>query len=134
MMEYKPYKELLKRSYDFIVEYKFLTIEEGGRYSGTPFQGYRSDFWYEHNNHDIKGYFMIYPEFLDESGQVITDLSSRVSEKGRAAMWILNDKMQEYHRDRIRVGTTGYFLEGDKKVATCIVTEIGSLIAEPISN
>ena len=129
MQDYRPYSEVFDRPHDFVVEYRFLTAEEGGRYSGPPFQGYRSDFWYEHENHEMEGFFMIYPEFLDESGEAIIDTRSRVPERGRATMWILNDNMREYHQSRIVVGTSGFFMEGNKRVATCIVTGIDGLVA-----
>lgn len=121
---YKPYEEILERVCDFKVEYTFYDYNDGGR-ENTPFQGYRSDFWYEHSAHG-KEYqnFMIWPEFENENGDLILDDKTPVSKSGTARMWIISDTKRAYHLDKIKVGTIGYFREGYKKVAVCKVIEI----------
>ncbi len=42
-----PYKQRLGHLEDFKVKYRVYSKDEGGRES-LPFQGIRSDFWYEH--------------------------------------------------------------------------------------
>jgi hypothetical protein len=43
---HQPDELRLKHSPDFRVQYRFYEAHEGGR-ATTPWQGYRSDFWYE---------------------------------------------------------------------------------------
>ena len=131
MTRHKPYQERLGHPYDFEVEYRFLTENEGGRMTGTPHQAYRSDFWYEHDDHDIYGIFMIWPEFLDENGELIMETDKKVPNKGRARMWIIDDQTRNYHQKRIDVGMIGYFMEGSRKVAICTVTELTGLMTNP---
>jgi hypothetical protein len=131
MTTHQPYNERLGHPHDFVVEYRFLTEDEGGRQTGPPHQSYRSDFWYEHDNHDMNGIFMIWPEFLDGKGDLIMNTDKKVPETGTARMWIINDQMRKYHQDRVAVGLTGYFMEGSKRVAVCTVTEIEGLMTNP---
>mgnify|MGYP001181786182 CR=1 FL=1 len=127
MTEHQPYEEKLNRPPDFVVDYRFLTEKEGGRMSGPPLQGYRSDFWYEHENQKPNQIFMIWPEFLDDQGKVITTKESRVPSSGKAQMWIVNQEMTKYHQGRIYIGLEGFFMEGGTRVAQCQVTEIVGL-------
>ena len=39
-------------------------------------------------------------------------------------MWILNPNYYDYHKQRIKLGTKGYFMEGGHKTAECIVIAI----------
>lgn len=71
--------------------------------------------------------FIIYPEFEDFSGNIITDPTLTVSKYGTARMWILADEKTEYHRNKIIVGTRGFFMEGSKKVGECEVIELINL-------
>ena len=127
--QHKPYKNLFRHQEDFKVSYKFRSEDNGGR-KVLPNQGIRFDFYYEHENHEIKGYFMIYPEFEDANGNLITQGS--VLRQGVARMWILNPKLRAYHQERIQKGRRGYFLEGHKRVADCEVIEIVDLMKNPI--
>lgn len=121
---HESYENRLKHPADFRVKYRFYTKEEGGR-KNTPAQGYRSDFWYEHPAHSGKNQlFMIWPEFENELGDVITDDKSFVSHTGTARMWILSPNWRPYHYDKIVKGLTGYFMEGHTRVAKCEVIEI----------
>ena len=120
---HQPYHIRLNRRADFKVRYKFYSAEEGGRKS-LPHQGIRSDFWYEHHNHTIKGIFMIWPEFENEEGALIEE--GEVLSEGIARMWIINEELRPYHKERIAVGTKAYFHEGIK-TAECEVIEITGL-------
>jgi hypothetical protein len=60
------------RPCDFVVRCRFLTKEEGGRQTGLPIQGIRSDFMYYGDNPKIDRIFMIHPKFLDNHDNVIT--------------------------------------------------------------
>lgn len=121
MINHQPYEEVLKRRSDFRVRYRFYSQDEGGRYT-MPFQGLRLDFFYEHVDHKSNA-FIIWPEFEDESMQVILTKTTQVSPIGTARMWIINEQWINYHKERIKVGTTGYFLEG-KRIAECEVIEL----------
>lgn len=119
------YRENLNRKEDFKVKFKFYLEEEGGR-KFLPYQGIRSDFWYESDKHNMKGIFMICPEFEDENGALIW--SGQVPRAGIARMWIVNSKMRKYHQERIKKGTKGYFMEGATRTADCEVIEIVDLM------
>ena len=123
MESHVPYEEKLKRKPDFRVKYRFYSQEEGGRYI-LPYQGYRSDFWYDNEEHKKGMSFIIWPEFEDEHGNVITDKSISVREHGTARMWIINDEFIKYHQGKINIGTIGYFKEGQRSTAECEVIEL----------
>ena len=89
-----------------------------------PYQGYRSDFWYEHPEHERMGLFIIWPEFEDGNGQLIMDKSSPVPPSGTARMWIINDDLIKYQRGKIKIGTKGYFKEGSRSTGECEVIEL----------
>jgi hypothetical protein len=74
---------------------------------------------------------MIWPEFEDEKGNLIIDSVERVNPIGTARMWIINAKMRKMHRNRIKIGIKGYFIEGAKRVAECEVLEIIGLQSNP---
>lgn len=127
MTDHQPYEEKLNRPPDFVVDYHFLTKEEGGRRSGPPTQGYRSDFWYKHENQKPNQIFMIWPEFLDAQGNLVRTTDKAVARTGKAQMWVVNDEMKEFHQGKIKVGLEGFFMEGGRRVAKCKVTEIVGL-------
>ena len=87
-----PYQERLNRLEDFKVRYRFYSETERGR-KQLPIQGIRSDFWYENDNHTIKGNFIIWPEFENVNGQI--ELGT-ISKEGIARMWIINDELRTY--------------------------------------
>ncbi len=126
---HQPYKERWGHEEDFIVKYRFYSFEEGGRKS-IPHQGIRSDFWYICDNHEMKGVFMIYPQFEDANGKMIE--SGPVEQEGVAKMWILNEELRPYHQERIKVGSIGYFMEGSRRTAICEVVEITGLMTNPV--
>lgn len=123
---YRPYEEIFKRKPDFRVTYTIFSQEEGGRYN-LPNQGIRWNFRYEHPAHPKGTLFMIYPEFEDSNGDLITDSTLSIPQHGTARMWILAKEKIEYHRDKIKVGTHGYFMEGNRKVGACDVIELINL-------
>lgn len=127
MEKHIPYESRLNHPEDFKVKYRFYTQEEGGRWH-LPNQGIRSNFWYEHENHTMTGYFMIFPEFENETGELIE--YGEVLPQGIARMWIANKHLRVYHQERITLGTRGYFIEGNK-TGECEVIEIVSLMSNP---
>ncbi len=108
---------------DFEVEYKFLTVDEAGRKTGTPFQGYRSNWLYEGDDPIADGIYMIHPEFLDEDGKSFQK-NRKVPAKGLARMVVVNPAKRPYHQKKIKVGTRGFFVEGNRKVAMATVTKV----------
>jgi hypothetical protein len=118
------YAEKDKRLPDFEVSYRFLTEAEGGRKTGPPFQHYRCDWSYEGDDISKAGIFMIWPEFLDSEGRILSD-EVRVPESGKATMWIIVPKMiEQVHGSRIKVGTKGFFMEGPRRIAEVVVTRV----------
>jgi hypothetical protein len=127
---HQPYEQKLKHKADFRVRYSFYTEVEGGR-KIIPYQGYRSDFSYEHKGEFEFGIFMIWPEFEDEDGNVILENDKSVIPQGTARMWIIDPKRRLYHKDKIHIGITGYFKEGSRSTAKCEVIEIIGLSENP---
>lgn len=118
MKEHKSYELVINRQFDFVVKYKFNDSR-----NIIPSQGYRSDFmYYEDKAED--GLWMIWPEFLDIEGNIITDKSKSVDSEGTSLMWIINLDMIDKHKERISIGQKGFFMEGSKKVAECEVISI----------
>lgn len=121
-----PYQEVRGRSADFVVEYEIDLAPE--LRSVKPSQGMRSDFLYKGDSPHADGIHMIWPEFLDESGQVITEKNpEKISPKGKANMWVLLDERRPYHAQRIEIGTEGFWVIGSFKLAKVRVIKIGSL-------
>ncbi|WP_204356494.1 hypothetical protein [Arcticibacterium luteifluviistationis] len=130
MTKYQPYNERLGHSHDFEVEYRILNESEGGRKT-LPYQGIRWDFWYEFNGQHENQLFMIWPEFLDSNGNVITKNNVPVPASGIARMWIVNDSLRKYHQDEIKVGLNGNGHEGGTVVAKYVVSKIVGLMTNP---
>ena len=126
--KHTPYTSNFNHAEDFKVKYRFLSQEEGGR-AALPYQGIRSNFFYEHDNHTLKGSFMIWPEFEDSNGKLIE--SGFVLKEGIARMWIVNSDMRPYHQQRILIGTKGYFMEG-RQTGICEVVAIVGLMNNPV--
>lgn len=125
------YDTKFKHNPDFRVSYRFYPESEGGRKT-IPYQGYRSDFWYDIPEHHNSGQiFMIWPEFEDEDGNVIKNNDVRVQTNGTASMWILMPEMRSYHKTKIKTGLKGYFMEGSRRVAECVIIEILDLHKNP---
>ena len=75
---------------------------------------------------------MIWPEFLDENGNVITQKNTPVPTSGKARMWIINDGLRKYHQDKIKVGMNGNGHEGGTVVAKYQVSKIAGLMTNPV--
>jgi hypothetical protein len=119
---HQSYEQHFKHPYDFNVKYRFYN-----ELKQLPPQGIRFDFWYENDNHEKKGYFMIWPEFEDSNGEIIED--GLVMQEGFARMWIVSNDFRPYHAETITVGTKGNFIEG-KKIGECEVVELRYLKTE----
>jgi|GEM_PF-2061167 len=118
------YQELWGRDlHDFCVEYEFL-LDENNNSIKQPFQGMRSDFSYEGYDNE-ENYFCIHPVFLNKDGEVIIDLDEEISLTGKAQMWILmHERVNEIHKHRAKPGTICYFMDGLKRIAKAMITEI----------
>ena len=117
-------EKLSKQIHDFEVKYRFFSIDEGGREIGAPFQDYRCDWAYEGDDIKKTGIYMIYPEFVDNDGNVL-EKNVQVPAEGFARMWILNKELRKMiHKTRIKIGTKGFFMEGNEHVAEAKVTRI----------
>jgi len=127
---HKSYEEKLGHRADFRVKYKFYTEQEGGRKT-LPYQGIRSDFWYPNENHKPNEMFMIWPEFEDKNGNLVLDNDRKLAKEGNAKMWIIIPERRDYHKGKIKIGTKGYFREGNVNTAECEVIEIVGLNENP---
>ena len=84
----------------------------------------RSDFSYAEFDSNELNYFMIWPEFLDSEGEVITDNSISIPMKGFAKMYVVVPEMVEkIHKYMAKPGVVGYFMVGDKQIARVVITE-----------
>lgn len=125
---WKPYQERNGRLPDFLVEYRYLTPEEGGR-KNTPFQGYRSDLHYDGEDIHKNGIHCVWPEFLNGDGSIKSETSDHVSVSGMAYMWILCfDDMWEFHARNALPGRRCWFMEGSRKVAEAKIIEQIALV------
>lgn len=113
-----PYTETL--SPDFRVTYRLFTAEEGGRKTPAN-QHIRWDFCYEDKNIVPRSRFMIFPEFLDPDGFIIPN--GPFSPVGQANMFIVNPDRRDFHRQHIRPGVRGFFMDGFP-AGVCEVTEV----------
>jgi len=129
---HESYEHRLKHKADFRVKYKFRSPQEGGRKTGEPYQGIRSDFSIE--GEERNKLYMIWPEFEDSNGNDLLDDDKPVPNLGIARMWIINNEMRPYHYDRIKIGMKGYFREGATYSADCEVIEILDLKINPTKN
>jgi hypothetical protein len=126
---HKPYEERLRHPADFRIKHRFFTKNEGGR-NYLPYQGIRSDFWYEGLENE-SGIYMIWPEFENANGEVILEDNIAVPESGTARMWIIASGYRLFHQARIKVGAKGFFKEGMRSTAECEVIEILGLLTNP---
>lgn len=129
-----PYEAIRNHPADFRVKYRLYRPEEGGR-KRPPRQGYRSDFAFDEDDLSHPKLYMIFPEFEDEQGRVILDCSYPIPFAGTARMWIvIPERRQEIHRDRIKVGTKGYFMEGPHRIGEMEVIELLGLHTNPVGD
>ena len=125
---HNSYEERLKHKADFRVKYNFFTKEEGGR-EMLPYQGIRSDFWFQNENHKSNEIYIIWPE--NENGDLILGNDISVKKEETARMWIMIPERRIYLKDKIGVGAKGYFKEGNRSTAECEVIEIIGLNENP---
>lgn len=128
-MDHVPYEELLHHPPDFLVRYRYFLPEEGGR-THLPIQGLRCDFRYVDPGVEGQGTWMIWPEFVDEAGEVIRDRTAPIPRSGTAQMWIMNPARRALHQGLLRVGTRAYFTEG-VPTAECEVIALVGLMSNP---
>ena len=119
--EHEPYRVKFGRDPDFIVEYYWNPDPECK--SVKRLQGMRSDFIYAGDDPTVEGIHMIWPEFLDSSGDVILQGNYEVASEGYANMWILTKENIPYHKDRLKPGSKGHMLAGSKNLADLIVIQ-----------
>ncbi len=129
---HEPYENRLKHRADFRVKYKFRNPDEGGRKTGAPYQGIRSDFSIEGEAENKM--YMIWPEFEDTEGNVILVNDKSVPNTGTARMWIINNEARPHLYDKIKIGLKGYFREGATISGDCEVIEILDLKVNPTKN
>lgn len=115
------YYERAGRRPDFVVRYRFLTVDEGGR-QGPFLQHTRWDFLFEADAASLDGLAMIWPEAIDRTGAALPE--GEIASAGRAAMFIVNPERRKFHRARLAAGVRGFFMEGPKRVAECEVEEV----------
>lgn len=124
----KTYAERTGRKPDFVVSYRLYAPSEGGR--KVTFQHLRCDFLYEGDDPLKDGIFMVYPEFLGEDGEPVTE-GIAVPLEGKASMWVLSPEMRaSVHRLRAKVGVQGHFMEGARKVGDIRIEAIVGLHEE----
>jgi len=128
-MEHISYLERSGRLPDFEVPYKLYTADEGGR--KTPaYQGIRWDFMYDDHREIL---YIIHPEILNVATNESFASETPIPEFGKATMWIVSPQFQLLHRQRIKMGTRGFFMEGPHKMAVCEVTRIIGLFENPVA-
>ncbi|MGX7688141.1 hypothetical protein ACWA1C_13340 [Flectobacillus roseus] len=129
---HEPYEKRLGHKADFRVKYKFRSPEDGGRKTGEPYQGIRSDFSFVGEKENKM--YMIWPEFEDIEGNVLLYNDKPVFNQGTARMWIVNNEMRPLHYDKIKIGVKGNFREGSMISADCEVIEVLDLKINPTKN
>ena len=113
---------------DFRVSYTLYSAEEGGR--KTPaHQHIRWDFRYD-DQAIHTALFMIWPEILLPDGPLLTE--GHIPAHGQADMFIIVPGSRAFHRQHIRKGVRGYFMEGNTRVAVCEVISVIHLHANPL--
>ncbi|KXX69402.1 hypothetical protein [Flammeovirga sp. SJP92] len=117
----EPYSITFGRDYDFKVKYELLNPEQGGRVS-PAFQGIKWDFGYQHEAIKSNQLFMIYPEFEDGDGNILSN-EKPIPPTGIARMFIFRKSKINFHKEKIHVGIKGTFNEG-KPIGKCEVIEI----------
>lgn len=115
------YGKISGRLPDFKVRYRFLPSLGLGR---QYYQRMRCDWSYEGDDISETGIYKIWPEFLAVDGSVFPQ-DTPVPITGRATMWIVSPEMRrQVHCSRIQLDVKGYFMEGGRRVAEAVVTEV----------
>lgn len=124
MSHHTPYQERLKRPPDFVVEYEVDLCDE--LKDAKPGQGMRVDFLYEGDDPEVEGVHMVWPELLDENGEVILDAApSGIAKRGRANMWVVDEAQRTYHAGRIKPGTKGLWWRGGRIARVTVIDAEG---------
>lgn len=112
---------------DFEARIRIFTLAEGGR--TPPYNGIKWDFAYDVSGINPETLYMIWPQFVDETGTLLSeDLPLSPGVPLRAFMYIVVDEMREtIHRERLRIGTKFYCHEGPRRVAAGEVTALLAL-------
>lgn len=115
---------------DFEAVIRIYIAAEGGRHPPF-FNGIRWDFAYA-DQRTPDTLFMIYPDFLDDSGNSwSTEEPLPIGRELPARMMIVVDEMRaQVHRARIAPGVRFYCHEGGKRVAEGVVTRVTSLFKQ----
>ncbi len=122
MAKFISYEEKFRRKCDFIVEYEFIEDQED--YVTKLVQGMRSDFCYAEDFG--KSNHMIWPEFEDSDGVVVSDTDAAISPNGRARMWVILDEERPKHLKKLTLDQEVYFVSGRHKIAKATVVSITS--------
>lgn len=77
---------------------------------------------YEGDDPHTDGISMVWPEFVDSDSVALPE--GEVPNTGHALMFVVNPERIQFHKERIRVGTRGFFMEGARRVAECEVTRV----------
>lgn len=115
-----------RRPPDFVATVDFLSPEIGGRKT-QPRQGYRPDIRYDGDTSDEA--WMVWPRFLDVNGNELAN-GEEVPKHVRANFYIVNEQLRkDVHLNRLQVNVRFGLVEGQRYVASCVVTELLSLHA-----
>lgn len=114
-----PYEVDQGRKPDFKVEYELRPSKELADVKVS--QGLRSDFRFTGDERNPSLIYKIWPEFLNEEGEVITDKSQTVPRHGFANMWIVSDVNREEILQKAKIGCSGYWVIGSEILAKVFV-------------
>ena len=126
MSVHSPYELAKDRGPDFIVEYEIDLCDE--LKDAKPGQGMRVDFLYDGDSPSVEGVHMIWPEILDKNGSVQIDTTpGAIRKNGYANMWVVNEDMRSYHKERVKVGTKGTWWRGGRIANVKVIQIVGLL-------
>lgn len=114
---------LYPRRDDFEADVRILSAAEGGRKS-PPYNGIRWDLRYFHETE--AGAWMVWPEFLDESGAMLP-ADRPVTGFVKARFYVIAAERREFHRGQARPGVGFFCVEGAKVCAAGVVTRVTGL-------
>ncbi len=115
-------KQLYPQPDDFEAVIRILSEREGGR-SHPPFNGIRWDLRYFHQD---DGAYGVWPEFVDDLGNMIPR-DRPITGLVKARMYVISERMKEFHRQQARPGVGFFCVEGSRVCAAGIITRITGL-------
>ena len=120
MTLHTPYADIFHRPCDFLVSYRIKPDE--ALKAVIAHQGMRCDFSFDRG----KTVYMIYPEILDNEGEVILDKNQRIKDSGTAKMWIVleSEKYVEPLKNQLYIGQTAFWRIGGSVLAEVVVVDI----------